>query len=131
MIIRDFKPADRESLKEILAKSRFQYAFPDTEDWRFNPAIVVEDDAGRIAMGAGLRMTSEAYLWADHEVGTPRERWQWLLGLHEAVRREAKHIGYRDVHAFLPPGMPKGFSRRLRGLGWVPETFEPWWRSTS
>lgn len=129
--LRNYREADLEQLKEILVRSGFPYSFPELCEWQFNPKLIVEDDAGRIAMGAGLRLTSEAYLWVDSKVGTPAERWQWLKELHEGIRVEAKRIGYSDVHAFLPPGLPEAFRRRLRSLGWVPEEFEAWWRSTS
>jgi len=50
--------------------------------------------------------------------GTPRERWQWLLALHEAARRDAWQRGLEDVHAWLPPPIAKKFGRRLEHLGW-------------
>jgi len=130
MLLRYLRSGDVPEIQSILEKSGFEYAMPDLEDWRFNPVIVGEE-AGRVAMAAGLRLTSEAYLWVNKELGDPRTRWAWLLEMHEAVRREAARIGYQDVHAFLPPQLPRAFVRRLQGLGWRRETFEPWWRSVS
>lgn len=131
MRIRGYMPGDLERILKIHEQSGLQYRFPDVDDWRMNPKIVVEDDAGKLVMAAGLRMTSEAYLWLDREAGTANERWKMLLALHETVRRKAEKLGYEDVHAFLPAEMPRGFKRRLGRLGWVREEFEPWWRPTA
>ena len=67
---------------------------------------------------AFLRLTAEAYLLLDPRSGTPRERWQWLLALHEAARRDAWQRGLEDVHAWLPPSIAQQFGRRLARLGW-------------
>ena len=65
-----------------------------------------------------LRLTAEAYLLLDPRTGSPRERWQSLLALHEAARRDAWQRGLEDVHAWLPPPIAKKFGRRLERLGW-------------
>jgi len=75
--------------------------------------------AGEKILGAALlRLTSEAYLLLDPRSGTPRERWQWLLALHEAASRDAWQRGLEDVHAWLPPPIAQKFGRRLARLGW-------------
>jgi hypothetical protein len=74
-------------------------------------------------MAALLRLTAEAYLLADPREGTPRQRWQWLLALHESTRRAAVARGLADVQAFLPPQVAQGFGRRLAKLGW---RRDPW-----
>ncbi len=74
-------------------------------------------------MAAFLRLTAEAYLLADPDEGSPRQRWRWLLGLHEAVRQEAAARGLADVQAFLPPRVARAFGRRLAALGW---RRDPW-----
>ncbi len=53
----------------------------------------------------------------------PRERWQRLLAMHEAVRRDAAARGLDDVEAFLPPRIARAFGRRLARLGWLRD---PW-----
>ncbi len=75
--------------------------------------------SGKILGAALLRLTAEAYLLLDPRAGTPRERWQWLLALHEAARRDAWQRGLEDVHAWLPPPIAKKFGRRLERLGWL------------
>ena len=66
-----------------------------------------------------LRLTAEAYLLLDPKAGTPRERWEWLLGLHAATEQEAARRGLEDVHAWLPPEIAAKFGKRLTRLGWV------------
>jgi hypothetical protein len=72
-------------------------------------------------MAAFLKVTAEAYLFLDPEYGTPRDRWQMLLRIHEDVRRKAKEIGLSEVTCWLPPNLGKAFQRRLRKLGWQDE----------
>ena len=74
---------------------------------------------GKIVGAALLRLTAEAYLILDPKIGTPRERWQWLLALHAATERDAWARGLDDVHAWLPPPIAKTFGRRLERLGWL------------
>jgi hypothetical protein len=78
-----------------------------------------EEGGTGIAGAALLRLTAEAYLLLDPEAGSPREKWQWMLGLHEATRRDALARGLEDVHAWLPPEIAKKFGKRLTRLGWV------------
>ena len=77
-------------------------------------------NAGQGIVGAALlRLTAEAYLLLDPKAGTPRQRWEWLLGLHALTEREAVRRGLEDVHAWLPPEIAAKFGRRLTRLGWV------------
>ncbi len=82
------------------------------------PAGTSSPSSDRILGAALLRLTAEAYLLLDPRAGTPRERWQWLLALHEAARRDAWQRGLEDVHAWLPPPIVQKFGRRLVRLGW-------------
>lgn len=77
----------------------------------------------RIVMAVLLRLTAETYLLHDAQAGTPRQRWQNLLALHEAARHSAAAIGLDDVQAFLPPRVARAFGRRLTRLGW---RRDPW-----
>ena len=122
MQVRAYIDADLESLRAMHAAQGFGYAFPDLTDPLFLVRNVVEEE-GRPRMAAFLRLTAEAYLLADPREGTPRQRWRWLLGLHQAVRQEAAARGLADVQAFLPPRVARGFGRRLAALGW---RRDPW-----
>ena len=72
----------------------------------------------RILGAALLHLTAEAYLLLDPHAGSPRERWQWLLALHEAARRDAWQRGLEDVHAWLLLPIARKFGRRFERLGW-------------
>jgi hypothetical protein len=148
MQVRPYKASDLEALRRIHAAQGFGYAFPDLDEPLFLTKLVLTDEeppaerpgadgasstddapaAGNcsvartgkgIAGAALLRLTAEAYLLLDPAMGSPRERWNWLLALHEATARDAAARGLEDVHAWLPPEIAAKFGRRLLKLGWV------------
>ena len=121
MQIRPYETSDLEALKAIHARQGFGYAFPELGNPLFLTKLVLgREEGGKGIVGASLlRLTAEAYLLLDPEAGTPRERWQWLLGLHEVTRRDALARGLEDVHAWLPPEIAAKFGKRLTKLGWV------------
>jgi hypothetical protein len=93
---------------------------PGTEAGGAGNCQVEQASACSPILGAALlRLTAEAYLLLDPHAGTPHERWQWLLALHEATRRDAWQRGLEDVHAWLPPPIARKFGRRLTQLGWI------------
>ena len=100
------------------AAQGFAYDFPDLANPLFLSKLVLEDDTGRAVMASLVRLTSEAYLLADPQTSKPRERWQWLLALHEVARQDALRRGLDDVHCWLPPEIARSFGRRLLRLGW-------------
>jgi hypothetical protein len=130
MQIREYKPDDLDALKRIHEKQNFPYPFPDLQNPLFLTKIVLTDGEVNVAPGftkvssdrvlgaALLRLTAEAYLLLDPKAGTPKARWQSLLLLHEAARRNAWHRGLEDVHAWLPPAIARKFGRRITQLGW-------------
>ena len=122
MQVREYTEADFEAVRGMHAAQGFGYALPDLSDPLFFVRSIVEED-GRLRMAAFLRLTAEAYLLADPREGSPRQRWRWLLALHESVRREAAARGLADVQAFLPPRVAHAFGRRLAALGW---RRDPW-----
>jgi len=125
MRIREYDEEDLEALRAIHAAQGLPYEFPNLRNPLFLTKLVLAGDETDAAEGKGiagaalLRLTAEAYLLLDPKRGTPKERWQWLLGLHEATRRQAWQRGLEDVHAWLPPGIAAKFGRRLARLGWV------------
>lgn len=125
MRLRGYRERDLAELQKIHATQDFPYAFPDLANPLFITKIVLTDgdDNGKILGAALLRLTAEAYLLLDPSLGTPRQRWQSLLALHEAARAEAWHRGLEDVHAWLPPAIAKKFGRRLASLGWLRDDF--------
>jgi hypothetical protein len=147
MQVRAYEQHDLEALQRIHAAQGFEYAFPDLQNPLFLTKLVLVGDTrsreegpvnescqvgaqqccaptSKIAplgiVGAALlRLTAEAYLLLDPNVGTPRERWEWLLGLHTATEHEAARRGLEDVHAWLPPEIAAKFGKRLSKLGWI------------
>jgi len=122
MRVRAYTEGDLEAERAMHAEQEFGYALPHLADPLFLVRSVVEED-GRPRMAAFLRLSAEAYLLADPREGSPRQRWRWLLALHEAVRQEAATRGLADVQAFLPPRVARAFGRRLAALGW---RRDPW-----
>jgi len=129
MRIRAYEEKDLDALRRIHAAQGFGYAFPAIEEPLFLTKLILtngadgnsfENSPGQgIAGAALLRLTAEAYLLLDPKQGTPRERWRWTLGLHEATEREALARGLEDVHAWLPPEIAERFGKRIEKLGWV------------
>jgi hypothetical protein len=152
MHIREYTAADLESLRRLHSAQGMPYQFPDLTNPLFLTKLVIERDspgddsreihgldsrnvngiAGREIIGAiFLRLTSEAYFLLDPGAGTPRDRWQSLLMLHEAARADAAHRGLDDAHAWLPPQVANAFGRRLSRLGWFREPWPSFSRGTS
>jgi hypothetical protein len=123
MIIREYTDADLDALRRMHAAQNFGYPFPDLASPLFISKLVLEDDGGAPAMAVLLRLTAETYLLHDPRAGTPRDRWQRFLTLHEATRRNAAARGLDDAQAFVPPRVARAFGRRLTRLGW---RRDPW-----
>lgn len=118
MPVREYQESDLAQLRAIHAAQGFDYALPDLSTPLFvTKTILTNGDT--IAGAALLRLTAEAYLLLDPRAGTPRQRWQWLLALHDATERDAWLRGLEDVHAWLPPPIAGKFGKRLARLGWI------------
>ena len=79
--------------------------------------------SSRVIMAVLQRLTAETSLLHDPDAGTPRQRWQNFLALHDAALRDAAAGGLDDAQAFLPPQIARSFGRRLARLGWMRD---PW-----
>jgi hypothetical protein len=119
MLIRAYTESDLDTLRRMHASQGFDYAFPNLADPIFISKLVVEDDAGRIAMASLARLTCEMYLLVDRSACvSPAIRWSQLLALHAAGEHDLLARGLDDAHAWLPPPIAKRFGRRLSALGW-------------
>jgi hypothetical protein len=118
MLVREYQESDLAQLRTIHAAQGFDYALPDLSNPLFVTRKVLAND-GSVVGAALLRLTAEAYLLLDPQAGTPRQRWQWLLVLHDAAERDAWQRGLEDVHAWLPPPIANKFGKRLTRLGWI------------
>jgi hypothetical protein len=135
MHIREYTASDLESLRRLHSAQGMPYQFPDLMNPLFLTKLVIERDSpdtvNMEVIGAILlRLTSEAYFLLDPHAGTPRDRWQSLLTLHEAARVDAARRGLDDAHAWLPPQVANAFGRRLSRLGWFREPWTSFSRST-
>jgi len=79
MRIREYTEADLDSLRRLHAQQGFDYAFPDLRDPIFVSKLVLEDDAGQVAMASLARLTCEMYLLLNRDgekataAGKPQE----------------------------------------------------------
>jgi hypothetical protein len=119
MQIRQYTSADCEALRRIHARQGFEYEFPNIDDPLFVSKIVLEDDAGLVAMAALARLTCEMYLLMEPEKGTARQRFERLLFLQRAGAEDLRARGLHDAHAWLPPPIGRRFGRRLEAMGWT------------
>jgi hypothetical protein len=144
--IREYSEADLNILRRIHSSQAFDYPFPDLQDPIFVSKLVLEDDAGRVAMASLARLTCEMYLLVERGIvpkdecaadsGTARrteggglgrsavvrdgqERYAQMLALHAACEEDLLARGLDDAHAWLPPTIAKRFGRRLEALGWI------------
>ncbi|MFY9805110.1 MAG: hypothetical protein WA211_21080 [Candidatus Acidiferrales bacterium] len=129
------------------ARQGFEYPFPDLRDPIFVSKLVLEDDAGRVAMASLARLTCEIYLLVDRSTGADgaqkdgtsarleknaaargaRERYAQMLELHRACEGDLLGRGLDDAHAWLPPPIARRFGRRLAALGWIrDDTWTPY-----
>jgi hypothetical protein len=119
MLVRQYTPADLDSMRRMHASQGFDYAFPDIADPIFVSKLVVEGDDSRVVMASLARLTCEMYLLVDPGEGDPRERYARLLALHRAGEQDLLARGLDDAHAWLPPPIARRFGRRLESLGWL------------
>src|SRR5258708_12798743 len=113
MKIREYGESDLEGLRAIHARQGFGYAFPDLGDPLFLTKLVLgrEEGGKRIAGAALLRLTAEAYLLLDPDAGSPREKWESLMALHETTPRDPPPPGLENLHSWLPPPTPNKFRK--------------------
>lgn len=146
MRIREYSEDDLNALRQIHSSQGFDYPFPNLSDPIFVSKLVLEDDAGRVAMASLARLTCEMYLLVDrgaaengeriveseatgHAAGgglgrsaaarDGRERYAQMLALHAACEADLLARGLDDAHAWLPPSIARRFGRRLESLGWI------------
>jgi hypothetical protein len=126
--LREYTENDLSALVSIHAERELPYAFPELKNRLFLSKLILEKDS-KIVAASLLRLTAEAYLLLDPGVGSPRERWRWLLLMHEAARGDAVRKGLDDVHCWVPPDMGRAFGKRINALGWRRERWDCYSRS--
>jgi hypothetical protein len=93
-----------------------------------NPLFIVKrvcEFEGQIAMLCFVKLRTELYLYVDHNVGTPEQRWEWLQAFTEDIKQQAWKLGLDQLTAFVPPDVDESFAKRMVELGfertkWIP-----------
>lgn len=127
-MIRDLSSSDLEKLRLIHVSSGADYLFPDLDSPLFVNKLVSEQGGKLIAAGLH-KVCYETFVLVDPKAG-PREKWDALGELNEALATRAYWQGLDLIHASIPP---IGFDKRLRQLGWEPdrEGWRLWSRVTN
>jgi hypothetical protein len=125
-MIRNYTPEDSYKLQEIHRKTGLDYRFPDLESPLFFVKKVAEDESG-IRGAAVLKICVETMLLLGD--GHPKERFEIIKSLQDAVCAEAYMKGLGEIYADVPE---IGFDKRLRQLGWEKDRpgWHLWTRST-
>ncbi len=125
MKVQDATPMLLDWIAKQHRLSGFDYSFPqDFSTPLFPVRRAVSDDEGNVIACAALKVEAEAYLWMDHERGTPEDRMIALAMLNMDLAGRARTIGFDQVHCALPPEIAERFGKRLESLGWAPA--RPW-----
>ena len=107
----------------------FDYLMPDLASPLFVLKHGVYDEKGRLLGVGALRLQAEAYLWVDTTIPIS-VRYKLLFVLCRSLAVDAWRMGLDCAVAYLPPNLPKSFTRLLTRLGWLPmrEGWKPWSR---
>jgi hypothetical protein len=115
-IIREYTPADFEAVKRLHQEMAHDYKLPDLTSPLFLVRKVAELDGKVVAVGA-LMMQVETYMWVDHEVGDPEDRWAAVQAMNDAGMEDAWFQGIDCAVLWCPPDLEKSFGKRLEALG--------------
>ena len=125
MMVRHFRPSDLAQIERMYSAMCLDYELPNLDDPLYFIKLVGEQN-GKIVNAGIAHLTAEIYFLADPDAGTPRERYENFVALHQAGCETAyRQGGLSDLHAWLPPEVAKPFGRRLMKLGWK----RPLWAS--
>lgn len=130
MIIREYEGGDLGELMRIHEAGGLPAnCFPDlvikdrtTGRLVPNPLFLVKEIAienGVPAVAGFVRLTSEAYIVVNHEVGTPEQRFDWLKELTDHCAKLAWARGLDEMSCWIPPDILDSFEKRLKDLGFV------------
>lgn len=132
VVVRDFTLDDLPRVKELHERMGLDYRLPDLQSPLFIIRKVVEVD-GQIVAITAARVEAELYLFVDHEVADPEQRWDALQRLNDSVMDEAYWSkGLDNCVLWCPVEVEKSFGKRLTALGFSRdrEGFHSWSRPT-
>lgn len=132
-MIRKFEDSDLPTVRAIHeANALPENCFPNLTiktpggKEEINPIFVTKailEHEGKPALLSFLKITSELYLFVNHKVGTPEQRWEWLKELKEHMKQEAWKLGLEQMTCFVPPEIEASFEKRLIDMGFIKS---PW-----
>lgn len=128
MRIREFRKADIPRLRQIHADEGYGFKFPEVRE--LLARYTVEDDTGRIVGFAGAEKTVQVFGMFDSSWGSPHQRMDAIVKLHEPIRKKLHEKGFKTAHVWTDPKYPK-FGARLMRLGWAKALWECFWKETS
>lgn len=114
--VRPYTQADKSAFSSLFDAHGFAYELPDPKGSDILASLVLENS--EIQAAAMLRLEVNAFLLLNHEYGTPRDRWEALQIIHEAMRQKAEDAGINEANCWLPDDIEKAFAPRLEDLGW-------------
>ena len=109
--------ADKDALKALFDSHGFAYELPDPRGSDILASLVLEE-GNAVRAAAILRLEVNAFLLLDGNWATPRERWEALQVIHEAMRQRAEDAGIQEANCWLPEEIEKQFAPRIEELGW-------------
>jgi hypothetical protein len=118
IVLRHYASGDLKEVRELHKRQGFDYALPDLNNPTVSCAVIEEN--GKIVHVMLLRRTLEAYWIFD-----PREMKRDILGKMLIFNKEmpsfVKHLGFEDVHAWLPPQVTTDvrMHKLMLRLGWT------------
>lgn len=126
-MIRPYVRHDGDIFREIYSAAGMAEVFPDLDSPLFVTKVVSEEN-GVPVMGMALQLVAEAYFFCDPTAGTPQQRWQRFLEIHEAARCQTYGFGLDVAYCYLPPKLEKSFGRKLERVGWAPNLWKSYTR---
>lgn len=118
MKLRNYDDSDWPQVAELYERSGLpSNCLADATSPLFLIRRVALDSAGRIAMAAFVKLTSEPFLLVDHDSEDASARWEMLQALTRDVCRIAKEQGLEQLTCWVPPDVEGSFGKRLEQLG--------------
>lgn len=110
-----------EALGKLHFQSGIDYKLPQfVHNPRFPIQLSIRHNGD--FMGAALvHIDAEVYLFLDHQVATPKERYQALEMLQNVLIQRVREIGLDSMYCVLPPRFERSFGPRLVAHGWAPD----------
>jgi hypothetical protein len=122
-MIRDMRPEDIETVKDIYKAQGFDYAIPDLT----SPLVLVKkvrEVDGRVVAAMFLRLTAETFLIVH---GSPVEKARAIEELQPVVIGEAWAKGLSDMVCVIPSEISESFAPVLARMGWQRDRDWPMW----